>query len=278
MLQRFKRYFSMPVLELERTFPLRNFDTEISPNDAMFDNSEHYVRVGLSALELIEYAIVRGFTRPIGIETILDLPCGHGRIARVLRSRFPDADLTVCDIDRDGVDFCANKFSATGVYGTNNFDTMDLGRLFDLIWVGSLITHFSADQTMSFIGCMTRHLLPDGLLILTSHGQTVLRNPMLSAAHFGFVYARAQKGRISTLDVISKIRTRYHTMANINGDYHKNGYGFSDDPHIGEAGFSIISRQWFERFFAGEDYGVIDYLEQAWDDRQDVLFVKKKGE
>jgi SAM-dependent methyltransferase len=265
----------MPVLDLERTFPLKHFDTDVSPNDAMFDTSAHYVRVGLSALRLIEYAIRHGFTRPSGLQAILDLPCGHGRIARVLRSRFPDADLTVCDIDRDGVDFCANKFGATGVYGTTNFDTMDLGKLFDLIWVGSLITHFSADQTISFIRRMTRHLLQDGLLIITSHGKTVLRNPVLSAAHYGFVYARAQNGRISILDVINKIRTRYHAVSNINTQYHTIGYGFENDPHIGEYGFSIISRQWLQGFFAGEGYGIIDYLEQAWDNRQDVLFVKK---
>jgi SAM-dependent methyltransferase len=266
----------MPVLDLETPFPLKQFVTEVSPNDAMFDTSEHYVRVGLSALKVIEYAINHGFTRPSGLQTILDLPCGHGRVARVLRSRFPNADFTVCDIDRDGVDFCANKFGATGVYGTTNFDTMDLGKLFDLIWVGSLITHFSADQTVRFIRCMTRHLLQDGLLIITSHGKTVLRNAVVSGVHYGFCYARGQKGRISILNIIDNIRTRYHAMSNINTQYQTIGYGYVNHPHIGEYGLSIISRQWFEGFFAGEAYGVIEYLEKAWDNRQDVLFVKKK--
>ncbi len=268
----------MPVVDLETTFPLKHFVTEVSPNDAMFDTSEHYVRVGLSALKVIEYAINHGFTRPNGPQTILDLPCGHGRVARVLRSRFPDADLTVCDIDHDGVDFCANKFGATGVYGTTNFDTIGLGKLFDLIWVGSLITHFSADQTVRFIRCMTRHLLQDGLLIITSHGKTVLRNAVVSAVHYGLAYPRGQNGRISILNIINNILTRYHTMSNINTQYHTIGYGYENDPHIEEYGVSIISRQWFEGLCAGEAYGIIEYLEQAWDNRQDVLFMKKKEE
>jgi SAM-dependent methyltransferase len=270
------REISMPVLDLETTSPLKHFVTEVSPNDAMFDTSEHYVRVGISALKLIEYAINHGFTKPSGPQTILDLPCGHGRVARVLRSRFPDADLTVCDIDRDGVDFCANKFGATGVYGTTIFDTMNLGKLFDLIWVGSLITHFNADQTVKFIQCMTRHLLQDGLLILTSHGKTVLRNAVLSAVHYGLAYTRSYNGRISISNVIDNMRTRYRTMVSINTQYHNIGYGYQNDPHIGEWGFSIISKQWFEGFFAAETYGIVEYLEKAWDNRQDVLFVKKK--
>jgi SAM-dependent methyltransferase len=147
----------MPVLQLRREFPLKNFDTEISPNDMMFDTSEHYVEVILSALKLFDYAGSRGFAPAAGPRTILDLPCGYGR-----------ADITVCDIDRDAVDFCARKFKATGVYGTRDFEGMEIGRSFDLIWVGSLVTHFSADQTIKFIRCMMRHLSPNGLLILTT--------------------------------------------------------------------------------------------------------------
>jgi SAM-dependent methyltransferase len=158
----------MPVLQLRREFPLKNFDTEISPNDMMFDTSEHYVEVILSALKLFDYAGSRGFAPAAGPRTILDLPCGYGRVTRGLRSRFSDADITVCDIDRDAVDFCARKFKATGVYGTKDFEGMEIGRSFDLIWVGSLVTHFSPDQTIKFIRCMMRHLSADGLLILTT--------------------------------------------------------------------------------------------------------------
>jgi hypothetical protein len=104
---------------------------------------------------------------------------------------------------------------------------------------------------------------------MTNHGETVLRNPVLSAMHYGFVYARGQNGRISILDVINKIRTRYLTISNINTQYYTIGYGFADDPHIREWGFSIISRQWFEKFFAAEDYGIIEYLEQGSDNQQD---------
>jgi len=237
---------------LGTTFPLKDFVTEVSPNDSMFDSSNHYVSVGLSALKMLDYAVDHGFTRPNGLRTILDLPCGHGRVARVLRSRFPSADLTVCDLDRDGVDFCANKFGATGVYSTTNFDAMDLGQLFDLIWVGSIITHFNPDHTVRFIRCMERHLCEDGLLILTSHGKGATDN-----LHSGISYGLS-------MSAISNLLRQYHVL----------GYGFEDYTKNNEYGVSIISRQWFEGFFSGEAYSIIAYLQKAWDNHHDVLFVK----
>jgi hypothetical protein len=66
----------MPILKLGADFPLKQFDVEVSPSDRMFNNSEHYIEVGLSALRLIDYGARRGLTRPGGLRSILDLPCG----------------------------------------------------------------------------------------------------------------------------------------------------------------------------------------------------------
>jgi 2-polyprenyl-3-methyl-5-hydroxy-6-metoxy-1,4-benzoquinol methylase len=267
----------MPVLDLGREFPLKPFDTEVSPNDIMFDSSKHYTKVGLSALKLIDYAAAKGFTRTGGLRAILDLPCGHGRVTRCLRSQFPDVDLTVCDINRDGVDFCARKFKATGVYGTNDFERMELERSFDLIWVGSLITHFCADQTMKFIRCMMNHLSSDGLLILTTlQGKASLRRTALSKLRSGYLKSKIP-GK-SIFNMTQDCCTKYNTLSNMYAQFRTVGYGYEDDPRSPGTGYghSIISRHWMEGFFAGEAYGTVDYLECGWDDYQDVIFVKKK--
>jgi len=268
----------MPVLQLETDFPLKNYLVEVSENDQMFDISEHYVKVGLSALKLIDYAIDNGLTRPSGPQSILDLGCGHGRVTRALRSRFPHVELTVCDVDRDGVDFCANKFNAVGVYGTIDFDTMELGKLFDLILVGSVISHFGPEQTVSFIRCMTRHLAPDGLLILTSHGKVAVRHAIVTKMRSGVAYLLGKKKRKPLAKVISNAVEQYRSVSNINSQYHSTGYGFQADPSYRDQkyGNSIIARPWFEGFFAGEAYGIVAYLERGWDDLQDVLFVRRK--
>jgi 2-polyprenyl-3-methyl-5-hydroxy-6-metoxy-1,4-benzoquinol methylase len=265
----------MPVLDLGREFPLKQFDTEISPNDKMFDSSKHYLQVGLSALKLIDYAAGKGFT-PAGPRTILDLPCGYGRVARGLRSQFPDADITVCDIDRDAVDFCARKFKATGFYGTTDFDRMEIGRSFDIIWVGSLVTHFTADQTIKFIRCMMRHLSEDGLLILTTLAGTIyFPVTALHKVHSGFRKNKVLSKNLSKM--IKEWRLKYNTLSNMHIQLRTVGYGYGDDPRFPGTGYghSLISRGWMEVMFAGERYSMVDYVERGWDNYQDVIFVKK---
>ena len=56
------------------------------------------------------------------LRSILDLPCGHGRVARHLRVRFPGSQLICCDINRDGVDFCQSSYAATGMYSNAELD------------------------------------------------------------------------------------------------------------------------------------------------------------
>ena len=237
----------MKSLRLPRNFPLSGCMTEISPGDTMYVTSEHYVSVGLSALKIFEWAITEGFTRSEGLRTILDLPCGHGRVARILRARFPGAELTACDIDHAGVDFCVDRLGAKGVYSTADFDKLDLGGLYDLIWVGSLITHLNPSDTVKFLRCMERSLSEDGVLIISNHGKLVA-------------------DRIAAENPSSPVVILYNIV----------GYGCDADSYIKRYGGSIISRHWLEGFFAGEPCGIIAYLDHEWDNNHDVLFVKKR--
>src|SRR5688500_9262413 len=110
---------------------------EISQSETMLDGPlERYLGVGESAL-----ASIRRVVGQKEIASILDLPCGHGRVARHLRAAYPTARLFVSDLDEDGAKFCADAFSATKLPSKPNFDDIQFNRTFDLIWVGSLITH-----------------------------------------------------------------------------------------------------------------------------------------
>jgi Methyltransferase domain len=245
----------MPTLELDVTYPLRNLLTEISPNDTMFDSSAHYVNVGLSALKVLEYAIARQLIAPEGPRTILDLPCGHGRCGRVLRSRFPQAELTVCDLDRDGVDFCASRLGATGVYSSVNFDELDLEGPYDMIWVSSLITHLKVEDTAKFIRCMEHHLSQAGLLVISNHGNFVVDR--ISAQEYSYDL---------TPQALEYLVKRYQLT----------GYGYVDYDGVEGYGISVISRHWLEGFFANGESMIVDYLDHELDDHHDVLFAKKR--
>jgi len=148
------------------------YSTVISPNDHMWITGQQwYFDVGRSALDCIKSALTTAHIAPT---SILDLPCGHGRVCRMLRAFFPDAHLTVTDLDHDGVDFCAAQFNATPVYSHEDIWRVSLDQCFDLIWCGSLFTHLDAPQLPDFLGFFAEHLSPDGVLVFTTHG----RQPM----------------------------------------------------------------------------------------------------
>jgi SAM-dependent methyltransferase len=127
-----------------------------------------YFEVGISALECIRRTLKAANTVPA---SILDFPSGHGRVCRMLRAEFPAAHLAACDLDRDGVDFCAAQFGAEPFYSCEDIRDVKLPRSFDLIWCGSLFTHLDRPSWPRFIEFFIDHLAPDGVLIFTTHGR-----------------------------------------------------------------------------------------------------------
>ena len=95
-------------------------DRTLAPRDGMLAKDAdatltgQYFDLGRRALELIHFS--GELCDKPHYPDILDLPCGHGRVLRWLRAHYPYANLTACDLDRAGVDFCAKQFGARPVY------------------------------------------------------------------------------------------------------------------------------------------------------------------
>ena len=115
------------------------YSTVISPNDHMWATGEAWIPRG----------------RPLGARLRepgagADGSDAAGHPGHALRSRtgVPDAarvvsiaaGITVCDLDRDGVDFCASEFHAEPLYSDEDVRNVKLDRLLNLIWCGSLFT------------------------------------------------------------------------------------------------------------------------------------------
>jgi SAM-dependent methyltransferase len=142
-------------------------NTEIADGDSMADGVRGaYFLAAASALEVIRQSLAAAGDPPV--ESILDFPCGWGRVLRMLRVAFPKAALTVSDIDRGGVDFCARTFGARPAYSAHDPADVDLGEAFDLIWCGSLFTHLPAERWRGFLDLFARSLRPGGVLVFTT--------------------------------------------------------------------------------------------------------------
>lgn len=168
---------------------------KISDRDNMFKIRSRYFLTGRTGLDSIRLAMVAiGKT---GVESVLDLPSGHGRVLRWIKAEFPAARLTACDIDHDGVDFCAQELGATPVHGHERPADIQLDDTYDLIWCGSLFTHLPPERWDGFLDLFEDALVPGGLLVSTVHGREIairLRDPEM-----GRPYMKAPEDRAEIL-------------------------------------------------------------------------------
>src|SRR5437899_1220206 len=143
-----------------------------APDDEMWlaaPDLSYYFSVGESAVLAILRALAMGSLQ--NVETILDLPCGHGREARHLCAAFPEASFTFCDLYRAGVDFCTKTFGGRGVYSVPDLTKVRLPGPFDVIWVGSLFTHVDQRRTAEWMKFLCGGLSDNGVLVATFHGR-----------------------------------------------------------------------------------------------------------
>jgi len=226
----------------------------ISPRDEMLGGDEpHYFRVGQSAMECIEVSLRSAGKDPFDVKRILDLPCGHGRVLRYLRAGFPDAQITACDVLRDGVDFCASEFGAIPVYSQDDPTRIPLDpEQFDLIWVGSLFTHFEAGLWQSFLQAFQSWLAPGGVLIFTTHG----RQAYDWAAKGAKTYELDHRG---TLSLLYNYETRGFGYAKYPGSENYYGVSFSDPAWV------------LRELLKLEQLRIVHFAEKALDRHQDCF-------
>ncbi len=229
---------------------------EISPRDEMFlGNPDHYLDVGHSALVCIEAALATARRAKTEIRTVLDLPCGHGRVLRFLKRAFPQARLTACDLNADGVDYCARTFGATPVVSQVDPERIPLQGPFDLIWCGSLLTHLDDRAGLAFLRRFGQMLSPGGIAVFTLHGRSYEAD---------LVKGWPQSG----LDA--------GQTAKLLEAYRGSGFGYVDYTAQSGYGFSLSHPAFVMReFVPASGCRLLGYHESGWDGRQDVVCLQR---
>lgn len=239
-----------------RVDSLTGISREVSPADEMFHaNEEHYFDVGASALHCIETALLAARRPRDTITRILDLPCGHGRVLRFLRHAFPEAEVVACDLNRDGVDFCARVFGAVPLYSHEDIDLVPHEGVVDLIWCGSLLTHLTEEKCHRLLRFFHRILGHGGILVFTTHGRFCARK----------LEAGGDRHGLGDPQIQALLR-----------DYRDRGFAHVGYSAQGEYGFSLANPGFVMRRFIDEvSWRLLGYHENGWDGRQDVVAVQK---
>jgi len=231
---------------------LKGVSLEIHPEDRMYvaSGARHYLSVGLSARWCIDEALSHSCKNK-SVRSILDFPCGYGRVLRFLRVRFPNAKIVGCEIDPMAVEFCKRVFSIKTIVSGENLGTLSIPEQFDLIWCGSLVTHLDEKRTSKILRFFYEHLAPGGICLVTTHGRTSVEWMHIQPETYAGLSASARQKLLS--------------------EFHEQGYGYADYESTTGYGISVVSRermvkvacsvgQWTESVF----------FEHGWDNHQDV--------
>jgi SAM-dependent methyltransferase len=163
-------------LDLLTRYP-SSYVTAMAADDPMYtgapadDLDRAYRAHGRVMLDCIRMAMIAA--QKESVNSILDLPSGHGRVLRLLKAEYPEARLAAGDIRADAVEFCATTFGATPVYCKEDPKEIRIDDQYDLIWCGSLLTHFDVPRWVEFMDLFESALAPGGLLVISVSGRCI---------------------------------------------------------------------------------------------------------
>jgi SAM-dependent methyltransferase len=239
---------------------------EVSEEDVMYkvallahgeDAMDAYLASGADALRAVVLAMVAA--RKDAPSAILDFGAGHGRVLRMFRAAFPRAELTACEIDRGGVDFCVRTFGADGIYSTEDAALIDFDRQFDLIWCGSVFTHYRAEPWEQLLDVLvSKALAPGGLLVFSTCGR---QTEAIGAEALG-LYEQAYERLIAT--------------------YRSEGFAYEPYPFplegVATPGLSMATPRWvLDRLAERPELTQVSVVEGGWWNQDVVSCVRQEA-
>lgn len=238
----------------------------IHPDDDMFTGSyEHYEAVGRQLAGHVGTA-----ARQLNLKAprILELPCGYGRVTRHLVAMFQSSNIVASDIIIPATEFVAKEFGVhphpaqEPVHELTGIDSDS----FDIVVMGSLITHLSEANSKVLMKNFFRVLRPGGIAIVTITGVCARR-----AIDQVDPYGIGEPGRLQLIE-------RYD--ADQFGFVHylpKNPFEGKTVEYIGDTyGVSLIPDRWMQDICQSNNMTISEKIIGGWDGHQDVYFMLKR--
>jgi SAM-dependent methyltransferase len=155
---------------------------------------------------------------------VLDFGCGCGRVLTHLRKLYSQGMFYGSDIDEEAILWCQGHLSRIGQFVVNGqspplpFDD----EFFDFVFSISVFTHLPEDMQFEWLAELRRVTKPDGCLLLTTHGASVLKKhadaeTMGQFEEKGFYYSRGE----GTEGLPDFYQTSFHTERYIQKEWGK---------------------------------------------------------
>ena len=213
----------------------------------------HYLEVGISAMQAMHIGISDLAARPP--KRILDFGCGYGRVGRFMQATWPEAALRVCDVDFAGLGFCIAHLGMQGFRVGTDPTAMSLGGGYDLIWVGSVVTHLDGPVIKNLLSALGEALAPGGHVVFTTHGDFAMG--VLQSQYFDYDLQADDARKLPEI-------------------YSSTGFAYADYPNVKGYGVSGTSVAWLQNTVAEiPSLEWTDHRPQGWDGHQDVVVCRR---
>jgi hypothetical protein len=170
-------------------------------------------------------------------------------VTRLLARLIAPARITACDVDANAVRFCKAEFAVDGIVADRDPSRTRLPRSYDLIFVGSLLTHLPDEPVCTLLDLLVDHLLPGGLLVFTTQGESCLD-------HLGWYGERFARLASTYRDTVGRTGRCFVPYAG------QPGYGVTIHAR---AHVEALARKRF-----GATLQPLRFAERGWDRHQDV--------
>jgi SAM-dependent methyltransferase len=214
----------------------------------------HYIRTGTEPVERIGAGLEAMGRSWADVRAVLDFGAGYARVLRFLKARNPHVALTAADVNRQAVAFCAGAFGARP--WPVSFDVREVASRgpFDVIWVGSVLTHLPLGDDAILLDRLAQNLAPGGLLVFTTLGELI-------PSRLG-EYGQAARRRV---DEIAASLAREQTFF----------VEAAPDAHA----MTFHGRESVRRMIAGAEPALrlVRHDARGWDDHQDVWCCARVG-
>lgn len=173
-----------------------------------------YLQAGLTAARTYGQLLGPLASRRARPLRVLDFAAGWGRVSRFLAAhlaadlaaRFPEVEITVCDISSEAVEFQRDELGLPGFVSASKPEDLvaPTGAQFDAVLVTSLFTHLPESTFVPWLRRLLELVAPDGVLALSTHPEERLPEVFTMPAS-GLFYEPASE--IPHLDVADYGRT-----------------------------------------------------------------------
>jgi SAM-dependent methyltransferase len=159
-------------------------DTRIHPECQMLAHSlrahqdadlavSQYFAVALQQYQVVRQLLDRLFGAGAPVR-VLDFACGYGRLLRFLVHRFEPSTISAAEIQRDAVDWVAERYGVQAMRSAAEPDDFRPDRRFDLIWAASLFSHLPDGLFGRWLERLAGRLEPGGALCFSVHDEALL--------------------------------------------------------------------------------------------------------